>query len=256
MLLIFATLVALFGLLIGSFLNVVAIRTLKQESIAFPPSHCVHCNHRLGVLDLVPVISYLALRGKCRYCRKGISSIYPIGETLTALAYGILAYHFEVQQELIPALVFASILVVIIVTDLLEMLILNRVIYTGMIILAAIRLFIHPLPLWNYALAFIVGGGAILLISLIGTLILRKESMGGGDLKLFALVGLVLGIKLVILSIFIASLLGSLYGLYLIIRGRYERGKYIPFGPFIAAGSFIAYIWGNQIIQWYLDLVL
>jgi leader peptidase (prepilin peptidase)/N-methyltransferase len=256
MLLIFSFAVAMFGLLIGSFLNVVAIRTLKQESIAFPPSHCVNCDHRLGVFDLIPVLSYLGLRGRCRYCKLRISPVYPFGESLTALLYGVSAWYFGVNHELIPALVFTSILVMIIVTDIREMLIPNRIVYSGMLIIALIRLFIHPLPLFNYALAFILGGGIILAISVIGTLVLRKEGMGGGDLKLFALVGLVLGIKLTLLSIFMSSLLGTLFGVAMMVIGRYERGKHIPFGPFIAAGSLISYLWGNNIVQWYLDIVL
>jgi leader peptidase (prepilin peptidase)/N-methyltransferase len=256
MLLIFALAVAMFGLLIGSFLNVVAIRTLKHESIAFPPSHCVNCDHRLGVFDLIPVLSYLGLRGRCRYCKERISPIYPFGESLTALLYGVCAWHFGINQELIPALVFASILVMIIVTDIREMLIPNRIVYTGMLIIAAIRLFIHPLPLFNYALAFLLGGGLLLAISVISTLMLRKEGMGGGDLKLFALIGLMLGIKLTLLSIFFSSLLGTLFGVGMMVLGRYERGKHIAFGPFIALGSMISYLWGNTIVQWYLDIVL
>jgi prepilin signal peptidase PulO-like enzyme (type II secretory pathway) len=254
--LIFTLAVAMFGLLIGSFLNVVAIRTLKQESIAFPPSHCVNCDHRLGLFDLIPVLSYLGLRGRCRYCKERISPIYPFGESFAALLYGLCAWHLGINYELIPALVFASILVMIIVTDIREMLIPNRIVYSGMLILAVIRVFIHPLPLVNYGIAFIFGGGIILIISVIGSLILRKEGMGGGDLKLFALVGLVLGIKLTVLSIFVSSLLGTLFGVGMMVTGRYERGKYIPFGPFIAAGSMISYLWGNNIVQWYLDIVL
>jgi leader peptidase (prepilin peptidase)/N-methyltransferase len=255
MLLIYALMVAIFGLLIGSFLNVVAIRTLKQESIVFPPSHCVKCDHRLGFFDLIPVLSYLGLRGRCRYCKERISPIYPFGESVTALFFGVSAWHFGINDELIPALVFAMILVIIMITDLREMLIPNRVVYSGMVIIAVIRLFIHPLPLSNYGLAFIIGGGILLVISVIGSLILRKEGMGGGDLKLFALAGLVLGIKLTVLSIFVSSLLGTLFGVGMMVLGRYERGKHIPFGPFIAVGSMISFLWGNEIVQWYLDFV-
>jgi leader peptidase (prepilin peptidase)/N-methyltransferase len=256
MLLVFSIMVGLFGLLIGSFLNVVAIRTLKQESIAYPPSHCVHCNHRLGVLDLIPVISYLGLKGKCRYCSERISVLYPLGEALAALIYGVLAFHFEVQAELIVALVFASNLVIIIVTDLKERIIPNKVLLLGIIVLALLRIFIHSLPLYNYVIAFFVGGGVILLISILGSLVLRKESMGGGDIKLFALIGLVVGIKLIFLSIFLASLLGTLYGVYLMLIRRYNRDQYIPFAPFIAAGSIMAYMWGDTVITWYLKLLL
>jgi leader peptidase (prepilin peptidase)/N-methyltransferase len=255
MLLVFSIAIGLFGLLIGSFLNVVAIRTLKQESIVFPPSYCVNCNHQLGVFDLIPVLSFLGLRGKCRYCNERISLIYPFGESLAALFYGVCAWHFGVNYELITALVFVSILVMIIVTDIREMIIPNRIVYSGIIILIVIRLVIHPLSLINYGLAFILGGGLLLAISVIGTFILRKEGMGGGDIKLFALAGLVLGIKLTLLSIFVSSLLGTLFGVGMMAIGRYERGKHIPFGPFIAVGSMISLIWGNNIVQWYLELL-
>lgn len=256
MLLVFSIAVGLFGLLIGSFLNVVAIRTLKQESIAYPPSHCVHCNHRLGILDLVPVLSYLGLRGKCRYCSVKISAIYPFGEATTALLFGVLAWHFEVTAELLVALIFVSILVATVITDLRERLIPNKIVYPGMIVLALFRIFTHSLPLYNYFLAFLIGGGVILAISILGSLLLRKESMGGGDIKLFALIGLVVGIKLIFLSIFLASLLGTLYGVYLMLIRQYNRDRYIPFAPFIALGSIMAYMWGDTFINWYLKLIL
>jgi leader peptidase (prepilin peptidase)/N-methyltransferase len=256
MLLFFSIMVSFFGLIIGSFLNVVAIRTLKKESIAYPPSHCVHCNHRLGFFDLIPLLSYIGLRGKCRYCSQRISAVYPLGETTTALLYGCLACHFEVNAELLVALAFASILVSTVITDLRERIIPNSIVFTGVVLIGIFRTFIHPLPLYNYAIAFIIGGGVILAISILGSLLLRKESMGGGDIKLFALIGLVVGIKLIFLSIFLASLLGTLYGVYLMLIRRYNRDQYIPFAPFIAAGSIMAYMWGDTVIAWYLKLLL
>ncbi|MEX2461352.1 MAG: prepilin peptidase [Paenibacillaceae bacterium] len=256
MLLIFSIVVGLFGLLIGSFLNVVAIRTLKQESITYPPSHCVHCNHRLGFLDLVPVFSYLGLRGKCQYCSARISAIYPLGEATTAMLFGVLTWHYEVTAELLVALVFASILVVTVITDLRERLIPNRIVYPGIIVIALFRIFTHTLPLYNYLLAFLIGGGVILAISILGSLLLRKESMGGGDIKLFALIGLVVGIKLIFLAIFLASLFGTLYGVYLMLVRRYSRDTYIPFAPFIAVSSLAAYMWGDSVIDGYLKLLI
>jgi leader peptidase (prepilin peptidase)/N-methyltransferase len=245
-----------FGLLIGSFLNVVAIRVLKKESVVFPPSHCVDCNHKLGPLDLVPVLSYLFLIGKCRYCKSPISMIYPAGELATGILFALFTYQLGFHSELIAGLFFVSILVVITITDLREMLIPNRIIFFAMAVGAVLRVFVHTLPVWNYLAAFVIGIGILYAIAWISSVLLKKEGIGGGDLKLFAFIGLILGIKLTLLAIFMSSLLGTIFGLYLIIVGKYDRNRYLPFGPFIAGGSMITYLWGNQIVQWYMELVL
>jgi leader peptidase (prepilin peptidase)/N-methyltransferase len=245
-----------FGLLIGSFLNVVAIRVLKKESVVFPPSHCVDCNHKLGPLDLVPVLSYLFLIGKCRYCKSPISMIYPAGELATGILFALFTYQLGFHSELIAGLFLVSILVVITITDLREMLIPNRIIFFAMAVGVGLRLFVHTLPVWNYLAAFVMGIGILYAIAWISSVLLKKEGIGGGDLKLFAFIGLILGIKLTLLAIFMSSLLGTIFGLYLITVGKYNRNRYLPFGPFIAGGSMITYLWGNQIVQWYLELVL
>jgi leader peptidase (prepilin peptidase) / N-methyltransferase len=244
-----------FGLLIGSFLNVVAIRTLKKESIVFPPSHCVDCNHKLGPLELVPVLSYVFLRGKCRYCKSSISMIYPAGELATGILFALFTYQLGLHLELIAGLFFVSILVVITITDLREMLIPNRIIFFAMAVGVGLRLFVHSLPVWNYLAASVTGIGILYFIAWISSALLKKEGIGGGDLKLFAFIGLILGIKLTFLAIFMSSLLGTVFGLYLIIARKYDRNRYMPFGPFIAGGSMVTYLWGNQIVQWYMELV-
>jgi leader peptidase (prepilin peptidase)/N-methyltransferase len=244
-----------FGLLIGSFLNVVAIRMLKGESIAFPPSHCTTCGHSLKPLDLLPLLSYLALRGRCRYCHERVSPAYFWGELTTGLLFAWAGWMFGWQLEMIVALFIISILVVIVQTDLREMIIPNKVIVFGIAGGIVFRIFIHDLPLWNYGLSMITGGVLIYLIGMIGSYILKKEAMGGGDVKLFAFVGLMLGFKLLILSIFVASLVGFLSGVLLIISGRAKVGAYIPFGPYIALGSLISYGWGNSLIAWYLSFL-
>ncbi len=244
-----------FGLLIGSFLNVVAIRMLKGESIAFPPSHCTTCGHPLKPWELVPLLSYLTLRGSCRYCHARISPAYFWGELTTGLLFAWAGWMFGWQLETVVAVFIISILVVIVQTDFREMIIPNKVIAFGVVGGIIIRLFIHDLPLWNYGMSFILGGGIIYLISVVSSFILKKEAMGGGDVKLFAFVGLMLGFKLLLLSIFLASLLGFLIGVILLLSGRTKRGAYIPFGPYIAMGSLISYAWGNSIIAWYLGFL-
>lgn len=242
----------LFGLLIGSFLNVVAIRVLKRESIAYPPSHCVHCNHRLHAKDLAPVFSYVWLKGRCRYCRERISGRYPAGEMaaglLFVLAYAVVGW----RAELIVALFFISILIVVTQTDLEAMRIPNAVVIAGVIGGLALRLWTHPLPLWQHFAGMLAGSGLLLLIGMVGSWILKRETMGGGDIKLYLFIGLVLGLKLAIFSLFAASVVGLIVGLVQRSRGR--QGKYaeMPFGPSIAAGALFVYLWGETVLSWYL----
>lgn len=230
----------------------VAIRMLKGESISFPPSHCTTCKHPLKPWDLIPLLSYLSLKGKCRYCHARVSPAYFWGELTTGLLFAWAGWMFGWQLETIVALFIISIFVVIVQTDLREMIIPNKVIAFGVASGIVLRIFIHELPLWNYGLSLVLGGGIIYLISAVSSFILKKEAMGGGDVKLFAFVGLMLGFKLLLLSIFLASLAGFLIGVILLLSGRTKAGAYIPFGPYIALGSLITYGWGNSIIAWYL----
>jgi leader peptidase (prepilin peptidase)/N-methyltransferase len=241
----------LVGLFIGSFLNVVAIRMLNHTSIAFPPSHCMNCNHRLKLLDLIPVFSYLFLRGKCRYCKQGFSFSYPTGEAITGLMFGLVTWQIGWNPELLVGLFFISILIVVVQTDLRSMLIPNTLVFFGIVGAILLRFFHHPLPWWNYVAAAFIGSGLLLLIAIVS-----KGGMGGGDIKLFVFIGIILGIKLTLFTLFVSSLLGTLFGIYQIIRGKFQRGKHIPFGPFIAMGSILVYLWGDRLIQWYLELYL
>lgn len=245
----------LFGLLIGSFLNVVAIRVLKKESISFPPSHCVSCNHSLHSKDLIPMFSYMWLRGKCRYCRAPISYRYPAGEFITGVLYALAYLNVGYNEELVALLFFTSILIVITQTDLAEMLIPNKVVLVGVIGAVLIRLWVHPLPLWDYLVASVTGSGALLLIGIVFSWLLKKEAMGAGDIKLYVFIGLILGIKLTLLSIFIASIIGTLVGIVQILLMKQRAQREIPFGPYIALGSLIVYYAGNPLLEWYLSII-
>lgn len=246
---------ALFGLVFGSFFNVVGIRVVKKESIAYPPSHCVHCNHELKPLDLIPVLSYLTLRGACRYCRVKISPIYPIGEIVTAAAFAITTWQIGPTLELIVGLVFVSMLMICSISDIRYRIIPDTVVFSGMLVVLLLRIWIHPLPLWNYLAALFIGGGLLYAVALGSLLILKKEGMGGGDIKLFACIGLIAGIKLTLFTLFAASLLGLMYGLVQRRKKSSEEDSSIPFGPFIAAGAFFSYFWGEPVINWYLNLL-
>lgn len=246
----FIAVIGLAGLLIGSFLNVVAIRLLNGTSIAFPASHCITCKTELKSYELIPVLSYLFLRGKCRSCKTRISPVYPIGEASSALLFMLFAWQLGWKLELLPGLIFVSVMLVIVHTDLKARIIPDKVILFGLAAIIPIRLFVsHPLPLWDYVAASLLTGGLLYVLAAIS-----KGGFGGGDIKLFALIGLFIGLKATLLTLFMASLVGYLFGMLGRLRRRGSQDKTIPFGPYIAAAGVFAYLWGNQLFDWYWSL--
>ncbi|RKD23890.1 hypothetical protein BEP19_05540 [Ammoniphilus oxalaticus] len=245
---IFITLLSLF---LASFLNVVAIRIPKGESIVFPASHCVHCEHRLGPLDLIPVISFFLLKGRCRYCQAKVSYIYPVGEMFTASVLVYTSYKVGWGLELLIALPLMAFLASITISDLLYKIIPNKVNLFFFIYFMMVRLFYYPQPPLTYLIGMLVGGGLLLLIAIVS-----RGGMGGGDIKLMAVVGMALGWQPVIVSFLLASLFGGLIGVILLLAKVVKRKQAIPFGPFLAAGIFVTYFWGNEIILAYLNWIL
>ncbi|MCF6092699.1 prepilin peptidase [Microaerobacter geothermalis] len=239
----------IFSLFIGSFLNVVALRIPKGESIVYPPSHCPSCNQRLKPWDLFPVFSYIFLKGKCRYCRRPISVLYPLGEIWTAVLFFFAFDRFGFDKELWIALPFLAILSVITVSDLKYQIISNKVVYSGMILFLILRFFIRPLPYIDYILGFFIAGGLLFLIAVI-----TRGGMGGGDIKLMAMIGLVMGWKMALLSFFIASFIGGMIGVMLLLTGTVKRKEPIPFGPFIAIGTAVTYLWGEALLDYYFNI--
>lgn len=238
------------ALFIGSFINVIALRTPKGESIVYPPSHCPHCNHRLGALDLIPVISFLFLKGKCHYCGEKISNIYPFGELLTFIILLIIPYYSPFSTEWIIIYPFMMMMIAATLSDLKYNIIPNSITYSGIFLFLILRIFIHPLPVWSYFLGSIIGGGIFLLLA-----ILSRGGMGGGDIKLFFLIGLVLGWQNTVLAIFLSSFVGTLIGGTLLLFGVVKRKQFVPFGPFIFIGTLITYFYGNEIWSFYLSYI-
>jgi len=243
------TLYIILGLFIGSFLNVVALRIPNKESIIYPPSHCPTCNHRLSFLDLVPIFSYLGLKGKCRYCGEKISPIYPFGEFITLIVFLLIPYYFGYSKELIVAYPFAIIMIAITLSDIRYHIIPNAITYPGFILLLILRLFVHTGSIWTYLIGTLVGGGLLLFIA-----ILSRGGMGGGDVKIYFIIGLVLGWQQTLLSIFFASAIGAIVGVLLIALGLVKRKQMVPFGPSIFLGTMLAYFLGNDIWNWYFNL--
>ncbi|WP_053376944.1 prepilin peptidase [Paenibacillus sp. FJAT-27812] len=242
----------IFGILIGSMLNAIAIRWDDRLLSAYPPTYTVKAIVKPKYYEVIPIISIAMSKGTHK---TGVVWRYPISDLITAILFAQAAYYIGWKLELLAVLFFISILIIIVQTDLTDMIIPNKVVAAGVIGAVCIRLFVHPLPLLNYGIAALVGSGALLVIGIVGSWVLKKETMGGGDIKLYVFIGLILGIKLSLLSLFLASLFGLIGGLALIAAGAHSRGKTIPFGPYIAAGALAAYYWGNGLIDWYLSLL-
>ena len=232
--------VFVFGLVFGSFFNVVAIRTMKKESLQFPPSHCVNCNHSLGALDLIPVFSWLFLKGKCRYCKEKISPIYPVVELFTAISYTIVVYKFGFTIETLINLVLITVLMVATSADLKEKWIPDRFVVVGLIlvlILNAIEGDNFVYVLYSAVIAF----GTLVILS-----ILSGGQMGGADITLYALIGLSIGWQDSLASLFYAAFAASIGYLVYILTLKIRKKKVpsrieIPFVPFIAMGVLASY---------------
>ena len=227
--------VFLISLFLGSFYNVVALRTLSGESIIAPSdrSHCATCDHDLNFLDMIPVFSWLFLGGKCRYCGDKISPLYPVGELLTGIAYTTVVYHFGFTLEALIHIVFVTILVWTTVTDLKERVVPNKFVAAGLVVVFILSL-ISGADVLSFIISAVASFGVLFLI-----LVLSGGKMGGGDVKLYALIGLALGFGNAMGSLFYASLIGVLVNLPRLIQSK-ESFK-IPFVPFITAGVLLTY---------------
>ncbi|WP_404337447.1 prepilin peptidase [Planococcus rifietoensis] len=242
---------AVFGLVFGSFYNVVGLRVPKKQSIAYPPSHCTTCDRRLTALDLVPVFSYLFLRGQCRTCGSKIHWVYPLMEAITALLFTAVFLKFGLTPELLVGLLFISLLVIITVSDIAYMLIPDKVLLPFAAVLLILR-FVIPLdPWWDSLVGAAVGFSVLLLIA-----VLSKGGMGGGDIKLFLVIGLVLGTAGTLLTLFVASFIGTVVGIIILRIRKQGRKTPIPFGPSIALSAVLVYLWGEQWIDWYINSFL
>jgi len=238
------------GIIIGSFLNVVIYRLPKNKSIVSPPSSCGSCGHRLSALDLVPVVSYIFLEGKCRHCGERISIRYPLVELLTGGLFALLFWRFGLSFDFVRFAVLSCILVSAAFIDIDHRIIPDKLNLFG-IVTGLVFIFLpDSLTIKNALLGLVVGGGLLLLVAVIS-----RGAMGGGDIKLFAVIGLFLGLEKTIVALFLTFLLGGIAGIILVATKIKSRKDYIPFGPFIGIGAFIAIMWYNQLIIYYLKFL-
>jgi leader peptidase (prepilin peptidase)/N-methyltransferase len=245
----------LIGLLIGSFLNVAIHRLPRKESLMWPGSHCPACHAALSPLDNVPLLSYLFLRGHCRRCDVPISVRYPIVEAVNGLAYGLIVWYFGVGwQSVIYAALFSALLVVSYI-DLDHQIIPDVITLPGigLGVLAAVT--VLPIGFLDSVLGLLVGGGVLLGLAWISPYLFGKEGMGGGDIKLLAMIGAFLGWKPVVLTMLIGAIVGALVGVILIILKVLRRDQYLPFGPFLALGAIVSMFFHQELFDWYIGFV-
>ncbi len=242
----------LFGAIVGSFLNVCIYRLPREESIVFPGSHCPYCKTPIRFYDNIPVISYILLRGKCRYCSHTISPQYPIIEWLTALSSVLLFIKYGISLNYLIYFAFVSALIVITVIDLYHQIIPDVISLPGIGVGLLSSLILSNISFWESLIGIISGGGILFLVAVGYQWLFKREGMGGGDVKLLAMIGAFLGWKSVFLTIILSSFIGSVVGIVLIaIKGK--NLKYaIPFGPFLSLGAVISLFYQNEIIYWYL----
>lgn len=246
----YTVVVFIFGIVFGSFFNVVGLRVPKKQSIAYPPSHCPSCERQLTAIDLLPVLSYVLLRGKCRTCKAKVSPIYPSMELLTGILFALAYVHFGLTAEFFVALLFISMLVCITVSDIAYMLIPNKILLFFLPLLVVGRIFSPLTPWWDSLLGAIVGFGMLYIVAL-----LSRGGMGGGDIKLFFVIGIVLGTVKTLLTLAFASAIGLVIGIIVLRMTKKGRKTPVPFGPSIALAAIILYFYGEHIITWYWHLL-
>lgn len=246
----------LIGIIIGSFLNVCIYRLPLGQSIVVPPSHCMSCNKRLGVKDLVPILSYVFLRGKCRHCGVGFSPRYALVELLTGLLFAGVTYVVGLSPLLIAYLIFTAFMVVIIFIDYDHQLILDKVLLPFAVIGVIINyLFGNIVTMepfgWNVLYGALTGGGILLAIAIGSLLIAKQEGMGMGDVKFAAALGIWLGWQLTLEMLFLSFLFGGIGGIVCLLFLGKGRKTMIPFGPYIAIAALTTVLYGLDIIRWY-----
>jgi len=240
----------IFGLIIGSFCNVVIHRLPQGASIVTPGSHCPSCKTPIRPRDNIPLVSYLLLRGRCRVCKEPISLRYPAVELLSGVLYVLLWLKFGLSIPLGGYAALTSTLLTVALIDYDHKIIPNTITLPGIVIGLGLSLWALPITPLASLLGVLVGGAFFYLIALVS-----RGGMGGGDIKLIAMIGAFLGWQGAFFTIFSGALLGSLVGVTLMLLGKKGRKDKVPFGPFLSCGAILFLLCGEQLIHWYFDLL-
>ncbi len=251
----------LLGLCIGSFLNVVIYRVPKEESIVKGRSACTKCGKQLGFFDLIPVLSFVFLRGKCRYCKEKISARYCIVELITGLVFLGIFIKYGLSAELFFFSFLMSILIAVLFIDIEHMIIPDGLVITGLIG-GVVLIFYNAFFSFDYFgqfdawwmpfIGMLVGPVALLILAIIGSLLYGgAEVIGGGDIKIYAPIGIFLGWGMAGVSLFFSFIIGGFIGALLLLFRRKKRDAHIPFGPFIVIATYVTILYGKDIVLWY-----
>jgi leader peptidase (prepilin peptidase)/N-methyltransferase len=253
----FTVIFVLLGMIVASFLNVCCDRLPVGQSLVQPPSHCPACSRRLAAKDLIPIFSYLWLRGRCRYCQAPIPKRVLWVEITTAVLFGLAYWQYSLSVELAIALFYISLFMVILVIDLEHGLILNKIVYPALLVALLLSiffsLFLPQIEIVPEIKQAAIGGGIGFIVFLL-VVIVSRGGMGWGDVKLAALIGLVTGFPLIIIALLMGIILGGLVAVLLLALKIRKRKEAIPFGPFLAVATIVTLLWGNYILNWYLGL--
>jgi leader peptidase (prepilin peptidase) / N-methyltransferase len=244
---------AVLGLAVGSFLNVCIHRLPRGQSLNSPPSRCPHCDYRLRWFDNIPVVSYAILGGRCRKCHARISIRYPIVELVTMGVFVLHGAVFGWSALLVPRLVFACAMIVLFAIDLEHQLLPNIITLPG-IVVGIIASSVLPPGIIDALIGMLVGGGVLWLIGEAYFRFSGQEGMGGGDVKMLAMIGAFLGWKLVLVTLVLSSVLGSMIGLIVIALRKGGMKYALPYGTFLALGALVASLAGDAIVNWYVGL--
>ena len=252
---------ALFGSAIGSFLNVCIDRLPTGRSLLRPPSHCETCQHPLSPKDLIPVLSYLWLRRRCRYCHAPIPSRPFWVEVGSAFLFAFTYWHYGLSVDFAVVAFYGCLFIVLGVIDLEHELILNKIVYPAAVVALVISIFRPPPGIIDISLPWpLLGmvngviGGAIGFVFLLIPLLIYPKGMGWGDVKMAGLIGLVTGSRLVLVALLMGVILGGLVAGILLLLKIKKRKEAIPFGPFLSLATMATLIWGSGILNWYLGL--
>ena len=248
----FEVMFVVWGLLIGSFLNVCIHRLPLKQSVVTPRSRCPECGYELSWKDNIPVLSYAALRGRCRSCARPISLRYPVIEIVTALVFFIHWEAFGLTPLLFVRVAFACALIVHFMIDLEHQILPDVINLPGIVVGFVCSFFVPPGPLMS-ALGIVAGGGLLWAIAEAWLRLRKVDAMGFGDVKMLAMIGAFLGIKLVFLTFVLSSLIGGVVGAALIATRRGHMATRVPFGTMLAVAALVASLYGESILAWYLS---
>lgn len=236
----------------GSFLNCAAIRVGRDENFVKGRSHCMNCGHDLHLLDLIPVFSWVFLRGKCRYCHAKISARYPLVELIFALVSVACLLKFDVTLLCLRNYIYLAVLFFLTLTDIDTMTIPDRChIIAALVWFATAYFLVDSSQIISHVIAGLVFGGGVLLLSLIMDKVMGRETMGGGDIKLLGVTGLYLGFAGTLLTLILSCVLGLVFN----VVNRNRENKEFPFGPWIAIASAVVLFLGDPLINWYMGLM-